>query len=319
MFLLIIAYGYILVAGLLIYFIARDRKKPNLFFNRNKLIGGIFIIIFFVGILTALYATLIEPYLLVEKKIKIQNKKLDGIKIAFVSDIQVGMYKKTGWSKRVAEKINTAQPNIVIFGGDMISNEGTFEDESEYLLPLQILNKYSVYYVLGNHEYGIGGTVIDKPEKYTGDRSDLVIDRFNDFGFKLLKNSLNCLEIKNQKICLFGLAEIWKSKPNFTELNNWDKNTPLIFVTHNPDGILEYPTNLPYPDLTLAGHTHGGQVWIPFFGPLAKAQTILQKEYYRGLNYFNKAPIYTSVGAGESGTSLRFFAIPEVVIIEFTK
>jgi len=319
MFLLIIIYGYILVAGLIIHFVIRDRKKPNLFFGRFKFLSALFISVLFFGIILALYSTLIEPYCLKINNVNIKNEKLSGIKIVFVADIQVGMHKKYLWSKKIAKKIIESEPDIIIFGGDMISNEGTFEDESKYLLPLKVLQQYPVYYILGNHEHGIGGTVKDMPEKYTGDRSDLLIKQFNQFGFKLLKNSLDCLEIKKQKICIFGLAEIWKNKTDFTELKNWDQNTPLIFVTHNPDGILEYPTNIPLPDLTLAGHTHGGQIWLPFWGPLASAQTILQKEYYRGLNYFNNTPIFTTVGTGESGTSLRLFAIPEIAIIEFHK
>lgn len=305
---------------MIIYFVIRDRKKPNLFFGRFKFLSVLLTTALFFGIILALYATLIEPYCLKINNINIKNEKLSGIKIAFVSDLQVGMHKKYLWSKKIARAVDEAKPDLIIIGGDMISNEGTFEDESIYLSPLQIWqNKYPVFYVLGNHEYGIGGTVKNKPEKYTGDRSALVIDRFNQFGFNLLKNSLDCSIIKNKAICLFGIAEIWKDKTDFSELNNWDKNIPLILITHNPDGILEFPTNLSRPDLTLSGHTHGGQIWIPFFGPLTGAQTILQKEYYRGLNYFNDAPIFTSVGAGESGTSLRFFAMPEIVIIEFTE
>lgn len=307
------------MAGLIIFFVIRDQKNPNLIFGRFKFLSALLVFVLFFGIILAFYSTLIEPYCLKINTLDIKNDKLNGMKIAFVSDIQVGMHKKYLWSKKIAQSIDKSNPDIIIIGGDMISNEGTFDDESEYLLPLRILQKYPVYYVLGNHEYGIGGTVKNKPEKYTGDRSGLVIDRFNDFGFNLLNNSLNCIEINKQKICLFGLAEIWKNKSDFSELKNWDKNLPLIFITHNPDGILEYPTNLPYPDLTLAGHTHGGQIWIPFFGPLAGAQTILQKEHYRGLNYFNDALIYTSVGAGESGTSLRLFAAPEILIINFVK
>ncbi|MCX6781531.1 MAG: metallophosphoesterase [Candidatus Magasanikbacteria bacterium] len=314
--LLIIVYGYALVAGLVIWYIFRDRKNPKLFFGRYKFFSGIFIAILAVGILTVIYSTLTEPFILKTTSVALQNSKINNLKIALISDIQVGNHKKTAWVEKIVARIESANPDLVIFGGDLIDNEATFEDESQYLEPLRkLIGKFSMYYVLGNHEYGIGGTVRNKPEKYTGDRSQLLIDRMKTLGIPLLRNTLDCPEIKGQKICLFGIDDIWKYKPNFSDLKNWDNETPLIYITHNPDGILYYPTNLPAPDLILAGHTHGGQIWIPFFGPLGDAQIILGKSFYRGLNYFHNIPIYTSVGAGESGAPLRLFARPEIVLL----
>jgi len=321
MFLLIIIYGYILTAGLLIFYICRDLRRPELFFARHKCLSIFCVAILILGILTGLYSTLIEPFILRTTSVAIYSANIKSeIKIAFVSDIQVGQWKKTGWVEKIVEHIENAEPDIIILGGDLIDNEGTFEDESKYLEPLKKLtDRYPIYYVLGNHEYGIGGTVRTKPEKYTGDRSQLVIDRMASLGIPLLRNNLICLTIKNQDICIFGIDDIWKNNPDFTDLQNWDKKIPLIYVTHNPDGVLYYPTNLPLPSLVLAGHTHGGQIWLPLWGPLASAQTIMGKQYYRGLNFFNKIPIYTSIGAGESGAPLRLFAWPEIVIINLKK
>jgi len=317
MFLLIIVYGYILVAAIMTYIILRDWKNPALFFGRNRVLAAIFAVVLFLGIITALYSTLIEPFSLRLNKVEVRSQKIiQPIKIAFVSDIQIGKYKKASWTEKIVAKIESVNPDIVIFGGDQIDNEGTFEDESLYLTPLKKLSgKYPVYYILGNHEYGIGGNVRFSPYKYTGDRSQLEIDRMKSLNISLLRNQLDCLKIKKQKICLFGIDDIWKNKPNYSQLKNWDKISPLIYITHNPDGILNYPTNLPPPALVLAGHTHGGQIWLPFIGPLGHAQTILDDKYYRGLNYFNNIPIYTSVGAGESGAPLRLFTMPEVAVI----
>lgn len=315
-YLLTIIYGFILIAGLMAWFIVRDSKNPNLFFGRFKIISVLLLAMLCIGMLTAFYSTLIEPFILKISTVNIQNSKIDNLKIAFVSDIQVGNHKKSAWVEKIVARIESANPDLVIFGGDLIDNEATFEDESKYLEPLKdLVGRYPIYYILGNHEYGIGGTVRNKPEKYTGDRSQLLINRMRTFNITLLRNTLDCPEIKGQKICLFGIDDIWKYQPDFSELKNWDKTIPLIYITHNPDGILYYPTNLPAPDLVLTGHTHGGQIWIPFFGPLGDAQIILDKSFYRGLNYFHNIPIYTSVGAGESGAPLRLLAQPEIVII----
>ncbi len=305
----------------MIFFIYRDSRRPELFFARHRCLSIFCVAILALGILTGLYSTLIEPFILQTTSVAIHSANIKSeIKIAFVSDIQVGQWKKAGWVEKIVEHIENAKPDIIILGGDLIDNEGTFEDESKYLEPLKkLVGRYPIHYVLGNHEYGIGGTVRTKPEKYTGDRSQLVIDRMTALGIPLLRNNLICLTIKDQDICIFGIDDIWKNNPDFTGLQDWDKKIPLIYITHNPDGILYYPTNLPPPFLVLCGHTHGGQIWLPFWGPLASAQTILDRQYYRGLNFFNNIPIYTSVGAGESGAPLRLFAWPEIVIINLEK
>ena len=317
-FLLIITYGYVAVAAIMIFFIIRDRRKPELFFARHKRLSVLCLAILALGIFLAFYCTLVEPFILKTTKAELSDKKIQRpIKIAFVSDIQVGQWKKSEWVEKIVKKIIASNPDLVILGGDLIDNEGTFEDESVYLKPLaNLISRYPVYYVLGNHEYGIGGHIIDKPERYTGDRSQLLINRMNELGATLLRDDLVCPEINYQKICLFGIDDIWQKKvPNFSELNNWNEDDPLIFIAHNPDGILSYPLNMAAPDITLAGHTHGGQIWIPFWGPLAGAETVLDYSYYRDMNYYNGSPIYTSVGAGESGAPLRLFAVPEVAII----
>jgi len=134
-----------------------------------------------------------------------------------------------------------------------------------------------------------------------------------DYIKQLKSKSKMYTKIKNQKICIFGLDDVWSETPNFDSAPT--STTPLIFLTHNPDGILDWPANLRAPDLVLSGHTHGGQVYLPFVGPLADAGIKLPKKFYRGLNEYNGIPIYTTVGAGESGGAIRFWTLPEIVII----
>lgn len=319
-FFLIVIYGYIGLAVLLIFFILRDKRVRGLFFNRHYAFAFFCIATLSLGIITGLYSTLVEPFRLTTKIVNLQSPKIkDKITIAFVSDMQVGQWKKEGWAEKITKRVEEQNPDLVILGGDQIDNEGTGIDESIYLEPLaRLANKYPVYYVLGNHEYGIGGRVRFFPAKFTGNRSQFVTNRLNSYGFKLLRNSLDCPLVKNQTICLFGFDEIWHLPPNFNGLTNLSKKLPLILVSHNPDGIIYYQNSLPKPDLVLSGHTHAGQLYLPFIGPIAGAQTILDFSYYRGLNYYRGTPIYTSVGTGESGAPLRLFAVPEITIINLS-
>ena len=153
-FYLIIIYGYALLAIIMIYFICRDQKRNDLFFNRYKKIAWIIKIVLLFGIILIIYTNLIEPNLLLIKETEIQSEKISQtINIVFVSDLQVGNYKKTAFVEKLVKKIDSVKPDLILIGGDLIDNEGTFEDESKYLEPLKILKeKYPIYYILGNHE-----------------------------------------------------------------------------------------------------------------------------------------------------------------------
>lgn len=315
-FLLIIIYGYILVATIIALLLWRDQKKWN---GAKKIFALTTISFLVLGIMVALSTVFLYPNLLIitEKQITIKKIK-NTTTIIFVSDIQVGKHKKTSWVEKIVKKIDVANPDIVILGGDLISNEGTFEDESEYLEPLAKLSKkYPTYAVMGNHEYGIGSKNRKDINRQTGDRSNEVINRLNKLNITILRNQIDCPQINEQKICLFGTEDVWSGSINFDDLKKWENRDiiPLILITHNPDGI-KYWTEKDIPDLVLAGHTHGGQIWIPGIGPFGLAGVEIGKKYYRELNYWNNIPIYTSVGAGESAGPIRFWVIPEIVKID---
>ena len=314
-FLLILLIEYNLVACLLIAIFWRDQKDPTTWLGKKRKLAWSFIAILFLGVIISLSTIFVYPNLLITKKEKIKiNKNIQPIEIVFVSDIQIGNYKKTTWVEKIIQKIEVEKPDLILLGGDLIDNEGAFEDESQYLEPLQkLVGKYPIYAILGNHEYGIGSKTRTNKNRQTGDRSEELIARFQKIGIPILKNQLTCPQISNQTICIFGIDDIWNRQLDFTELKKYqDPKTPLIFLTHNPDGVLYWPTTEPKPDIVLAGHTHGGQIWLPLYGPLGLTDVDLGTKYYRGLNYWNDIPIYTSVGAGESAAPIRFWVAPEI-------
>ena len=274
----------------------------------------------------AIEAYFIEPNLLLVKNTGIESGKISNpIKIALITDIQVGNHKKEKFVQKLVQKINTTEPDLILLGGDLIDNEGNFDNEEVYLEPLkELVGKYPIYYILGNHEYGIGSYLQNHPSKHTADKSEWLITKMEELGIPLLRNTLDCLEIKNKNICIFGIDDIWHSLCHSREGGNpgncfgninFNKNIFNILLTHNPDGILYYPKDTIQPDLVLAGHTHGGQIYIPFIGPLGDPDVKLNKKYWRGLNYYNGIPILTSVGVGESGGKIRLFTPPTIDII----
>jgi len=314
----IIIYGLTALAVFLIFVFLKDIKNPKTFASKNKNLNYVLIAFLFTISFIGLYTRFIEPNNLITKTQSINLSNIEQpIKVAFIADIQIGKYKKERWINKIIKETENIKPDLIIFGGDLISNEGTLNDV-KYLDAFAVLTKnYPTYYILGNHEYGLGG-MDTSPNKSTGDRSLETILQMNKIGAKLLKNNLECLNLNNQEICLFGIDDLWGGEINFKELKNWDKNTTLIYLTHNPDGISYWPKNIKKPDLVLSGHTHGGQIYLPIIGPLGNPDVELPKKYWRGLNYFEDIPLYTSCGAGESGANIRFLTPPSIdeIIIE---
>jgi hypothetical protein len=331
-------FTFVLVSSILIFLLLRDlfhhqtitekikntsrkistilRHKRYPFFGKKEIIAKILLSLLCLGICTALYARFIEPYWLKTTIVRYDFPQItEPIKIIWLADLQIGNHKKTDWLEKIIKKIDEQNPDLIILGGDIIDNEGGNNDEIKYLDALKNLSeKYPIYYIMGNHEYGIGGS--DQQQQKNADMSKEIQDEMASLNILLLANNLVCPLIKQQKICFYGIDDIWKTKPTFSALDNWDEQLPLIFLTHNPDGILSYPEDKKQPSLTLAGHTHGGQVWLPFIGPLGNASIKLGEVYYRGQQNYHGTPIYISVGAGESGGTIRFLARPELTVVE---
>ncbi len=313
----IIILSFIIVSALLLFFVIRDTFKNGLFLNTHKIVAYPLIAILSIIFICSFDTRFIEPNIIVKNEFDFPSANItSSLKIAFIADIQIGNHKKTAWIEKIVKELEVINPDIVLLGGDLIDNEGTFEDESQYLEPLRkISGQYSMFYILGNHEYGIGSQTQNDKNKQTGDRSALLIKKMNELHITLLRNSLACPEIKHQTICLFGIDDIWGNKIDFKELNKWNNSLPMVFLTHNPDGIRLYPTELKNPILTLAGHTHGGQLRLPIIGPLGNPDVKLQKKYFKGLNDYNGMKIFTTVGIGESGGPIRFWNPPEIAVI----
>lgn len=316
-FFLIVLYGYILIAVILIYLFNRDRKNKQTFLGRRTFLAWLLNNLLCLGICLVFYVRFVEPNIIQvkEQTIKINSELKTPLKIVFFSDLHVGENKKTPWTQKVVKKVIELQPDLILLGGDYVANDGTLEDESIYLEPLQELSKqFPIYYVMGNHEYGLYTRDFQK----NPDKSEMVKKRMEDLGIPLLRNQLACPQIKTEKICIFGNDDVYRENYNFTDLQKRTTTTPLILLSHNPDAILYWKENIKKPDLELSGHTHGGQIYLPFIGPLGRVEVFLGPKYYRGLNYYNDVPVYTTLGLGESGGPIRFLSPPEITVINLT-
>lgn len=270
----------------------------------------LFGILMVVGILIGFYSAYVEPHLLRVKQYDMKFEQVAGNPITVVqfSDTHVGDFFTTEDLKKVVDKINEQQADLVLFTGDLMDNaaeyDGSIDEIATILSKIKATNgKYSVF---GNRDYGGGA------ERFYEDLMESA-------GFEVLVNSSRTLEVKGTTISLFGaddaLIGYYNSNKTMQGISNDHLNLLLI---HEPDLISDF---LSYPiDLATAGHSHGGQVYIPFYGPLLT--TALAEDYVRGLYDFGnnrKTLLYVNTGIGNTKVPFRLFNVPQISVFKLEK
>ncbi len=311
--LLLLFTSAILLLG--IFIVTRDFKDPGFFFAVHPILGWFVTMLFGACALGIGYARFVGPWKLAVRKFTVPTPGLTKpITIAVIADLQVGDHKKDAWVEKVTDRIIKQSPDLVLIAGDLVSNELNPDDESVYLEPLRLLKDLCpTYAVLGNHDYGLGllsGGVAIR----TQDKTAEVKDRFKEMGLPLLVNQADTVMVAGQKIRVFGIDDEWGGKPDYTAINNSD-TLPTILLAHNPDAILAWPESVPKPIVTVAGHTHGGQMLIPLIGPIGDAYLKLSKKFYQGVHMHQGTPVFVTTGVGESLGPIRIGVPPEIALV----
>ena len=273
----------------------------RLFFRLIKLL---FTIICLLGLLFA-YAIFIEPNWLTTEQVPVSSRytasKTGGsLSIAQFSDTHLGFQYDLEDLEKAVSEINQAQPDIVVFTGDLIDHAKSYariEEVGAVLAKIEApLGKYAIY---GNHDYGGGA------EKHY--QSIMA-----EGGFQLLVNETVPLTLPNGKlVTIGGLDEVMLGQPDPQAVEA--RFSPVgvnVLLLHEPDYVDQFNT---LPNLAIAGHSHGGQVQLPFYGPLIT--TAYAERYNDGFYAVGPAQdtmLYVNTGLGTTKLPMRF-ANPPVI------
>ena len=246
------------------------------------------ILLFFILFIWSFF---IEPNLLAVTKYKVSN--LDGKKIVFVSDFHIAK-GDLGRLKRIVNKINEINPDLILSGGDSIKGHA-----GKTTMPVKKMAeelskiKAPIITVLGNHDGWY-----DKYRVKTA----------------LEKHGITVLHNTSTKVGNLYIAGIEDIRAGIPEVSTALENTefPRILLTHSPDIYYDVKEDI---DLILAGHVHGGQVRMPFFGAII-CPSIYGTKFASGDFKETQNRMIVTRGLGTSILNVRFNDIPEIVVLE---
>jgi predicted MPP superfamily phosphohydrolase len=253
------------------------------------------------------WSLVIEPNRLVLKTVLLPVERIDKhfgpLRVVLISDLHAGSPWITLEKLREVVSItNAAKPDLILLAGDFVAEEvigGSLVEPEPIAAELKALSApLGTYAVLGNHDWAWNGYRVSKA--------------LTDAGIPVLENSALRLERDGRHLWLVGIADAWTRRPDFqTAMNQIQDDAPVIAFTHNPDVFPYAPKQV---DLTLAGHTHGGQICLPFIGsPMVPSK--YGQRYVAGHTVENGHDLYVTTGIGTSVFPIRLGVTPEVVLL----
>ncbi|HEX5276870.1 MAG TPA: metallophosphoesterase [Fluviicoccus sp.] len=245
-------------------------------------------------LMLGIYARFIEPNLLLTRHTTIHSGYK--LRVALISDLHYGQFSNTFQMRQLVRRLNELDVDAVLVAGDW-----TFDPRSgirlEELLAAFRAVRHPVYSVPGNHDEEQPGPPLRQQLKAA-----------------LVQNGIVPVEGRSVQlggVRLVGLNELWSCAngaglpPGFRP-----DGRPLLILGHHPEAADMLPP-LPEGSLVLAGHTHGGQVYLPWLTEWLLGDTHLGT-YRQGLYRRGNLQVFVTSGVGMIGLPLRF-AVPPVV------
>jgi len=228
--------------------------------------------------------------------------QLDGFTIVQLSDIHSGMFMKESQMAEYARISNSLKPDLIALTGDFVATD------SEQVVPFMramspLKAKYGVFGCLGNHD------------QFT--RAEEALSRgFDSAGFRLLRNDNVIIEVDGATLNIIGVDYLFASRATAPTLDSVLKRISLegttILLQHAPQ---LFPQAAKFGiDLTLSGHTHGGQIALTI-GEMIITPAALSTMFLAGLFKIDDSHLYVNRGLGTTGPPIRINAPPEITHI----
>ncbi len=234
-------------------------------------------------------------------RIPITNLPLSfhGFTLAQLTDVHLGFLVSESFVEGIVQRTNSLGTDAIVCTGDYV-HERNATEEIEKVWPIlsKLEAKHGVYSVLGNHDHWAD--------------SERSLDWLERTG-QNIRHQCQPIYKGRERILVGGAGDYMEDELKIDEtFSHSDDGECRLLLSHNPDSVdTEFNTPL---SLVISGHTHGGQVVIPFFGP--PVLPVKNKDYSSGLITTAKTQLFISRGIGWAIYPVRFNCYPEIAVLE---
>jgi hypothetical protein len=230
---------------------------------------------------------------------------MNGFTIALLSDFHYDPYFSVLPLKAAIPMVNALRPDLIVLTGDFVSVPMVGDDARAALaaepcaqLLRQMTAPHGSWAVLGNHD-------VNTDPKF-------ITEALQGVGIRVLANESVPIERDGTRFWLAGVNDVLGGTADLRKtLRNLPTGEAAVLLAHEPD-FADEASKFPV-DLQLSGHSHGGQVRIPFLPPLYLPE--LAKKYVLGTYQVGPLPLYTNAGLGTVGVPARLNCPPEITLI----
>ena len=234
-------------------------------------------------------------------KIPIANlpPSFHGFTIAQLTDLHLGFLVSESFVQGIVHRTNSLRTDLIVCTGDYVHERNAIRQIDRVWPILSKLEaKHGVYSVLGNHDHWADT-----------DRSLYWLERTG----QNIRHQCKPIYRGDDRIHIGGAGDLWEDQLKIDKtLNGCGKNECKILLAHNPDSV-DTAFNTPL-SLVISGHTHGGQVVVPFYGP--PVLPVNNKAYSSGLISTPRTQLFISRGIGWAIYPVRFNCYPEIAVLE---
>ena len=238
-----------------------------------------------------------------------------GMRIGQITDIHAGPLVPRELIKKGVDLIMSKQPDMIFLTGDFVSGAtkilwttyGGFKQKHfDYCMKElgRLKAPMGVFAVLGNHDFWSGPEVAAK-----------IVSGLQGIGVRVLQNECKLIKKEEQNLYLLGVDDYWEDSYSLTKaLHGIPEDVCRILLSHNPDINQDIEFLKARIDLIISGHTHGGQIVVPFFGAPYLPSPFGQK-YRAGLVKDGERKTYVSRGLGLFFVPVRLNCPPDVSLL----
>jgi predicted MPP superfamily phosphohydrolase len=272
--------------------------------NRRTFLRGLAASALVVGCGPLLYAGIIEPNVVEvtrqEVPIRGLGMGLDGLRVAQISDLHMGMFLSRAQLSRTFDLLLAERPDLILITGDYLTEggdiSGALDDLSATLGRLSAAA--SVMTVLGNHDHGSGESALRALLREQG-----VIE---------LPNTILPYERGGDRLYIAGVDSVGTGHQDLGMVVKMaPTDAPVILMTHEPD-MAQYSGPSGKFAMHIAGHSHGGQIRLPLLG--SPMLPWMGRIYSNGMYRVGEMWHYTNRGIGTTYVPFRFNCPPEISI-----